>query len=361
MGHHRRDRSRPLCSAQAVIALRAFNRRFRLIRVFGQALSIHLALGFLIEGKAGVARRCRLRRASQTRFRNQVSMSESVVTESIVNTANPTPGSARNPMHAGGSDLRMLAQVEKWMAVIREITCEQQEPHFDIRGEPTMHSVSATVGPPHEIKIDESHRVLNPPASGGGYTFYVAFVVGLLATACGVAWFILYESALPFGLTSLTGNRDLVPKAISSGLEPSSNPPAARTPDTQTSDRMPTRDVIVREIAEAPQNPNISSASTKSVSTAPLSRLARKDSAAATVKEVRSRTKLTPAPETRPTTIEGWILREVVDGTAVIEGPNGVWKVTPGQTVPGVGRVDSIVRWGNRLIVATSSGLISTP
>ena len=326
MGHHRRDHSRPSCSAQAVIALRAFNRRFRLIRVFGQALSIHLALGFLIEGKAGVARRCRLRRASQTRFRNQVSMSESVVTESIVNTANPAPGSARNPMHAGGSDLRMLAQVEKWMAVIREITCEQQEPHFDIRGEPTMHSVSATVGPPHEIKIDESHRVLNPPASGGGYTFYVAFVVGLLATACGVAWFILYESALPFGLTSLTGNRDLVPKAISSGLEPSSNSPAARTPDIQTSDRMPTHDVIVREIAEAPQNPNISSASTKSVSTAPLSRLARKDSAAATVKEVRSRTKLTPTPETRPTIIEGWKLREVVDGTAVIEGPNGVWK-----------------------------------
>ena len=63
--------------------------------------------------------------------RNQVPMSESVVTESIVNTANPTPGSARNPMHAGGSDLRMLAQVEKWMAMIREINREQQsEPVF---------------------------------------------------------------------------------------------------------------------------------------------------------------------------------------------------------------------------------------
>jgi hypothetical protein len=294
-------------------------------------------------------------------------MSESVVTESIVNTANntanPAPDSARNPTHAGGSDLRMLAQVEKWMAVIREINREQQEPRFDIqaRGEPAINSVSATVGPPHEIKIDESHRVSNPPASGGGYTFYVALVVGLLVTACGVAWFILYESALPFGLTSvssLTGNRDLVPKGISSRLEQSSNSPAARTPDTQTSDRIPTHDAIVREIAEAPQNPNVSSAST---STAPLSRLARKDSTGATVKEVRTRTKLTPTPETRPTTIEGWTLREVVDGTAVIEGPNGVWKVTPGQTVPGVGRVESIVRWGNRLIVATSSGLISTP
>jgi hypothetical protein len=34
-------------------------------------------------------------------------------------------------MHAGASDLRMLAQVEKWMAMIREINREQQsEPVF---------------------------------------------------------------------------------------------------------------------------------------------------------------------------------------------------------------------------------------
>ena len=71
--------------------------------------------------------------------------------------------------------------------------------------------------------------------------------------------------------------------------------------------------------------------------------------------------KLTPAPETRPTTIAGWTLREVVDGTAVLQGPNGIWRVTRGDTVPGVGRVDSIVRWGNRWIVATTRGLISTP
>jgi hypothetical protein len=67
------------------------------------------------------------------------------------------------------------------------------------------------------------------------------------------------------------------------------------------------------------------------------------------------------APETRPTTIEGWTVREVVGGKAVLEGPNGIWKVTRGDTVPGVGTVDSIVRWGNRWIVATSSGLITTP
>jgi len=40
--------------------------------------------------------------------------------------------------------------------------------------------------------------------------------------------------------------------------------------------------------------------------------------------------------------------------------PNRVWTARRGDTIPGVGRVDTIVRWGNRWIVATSSGLIST-
>ena len=206
----------------------------------------------------------------------------------------------------------------------------------------------------------------------------MALILGLLATTCGVAWFIPYESALPFGLTSvigLTGNRDLSPKAISSSLEQSPNSSAARTPDNQNSDRSQIHDAIVREIArsapvEAAQNSNVPSISTTSVTAAPLARLASKDatvasprttSTGATVKRARTPTKLTPTPETRPTTIEGWTLREVVNGTAVIEGPSGVWKVTPGQTVPAIGRVDSIVRWGNRLVVATSRGLISTP
>jgi hypothetical protein len=73
------------------------------------------------------------------------------------------------------------------------------------------------------------------------------------------------------------------------------------------------------------------------------------------------RAKLTPSPETRPTTIAGWTVRDVANGTAVLEGPGGVRRAAPGDTVPGVGRIDSIVRWGNRWLVATSSGLISTP
>jgi hypothetical protein len=73
------------------------------------------------------------------------------------------------------------------------------------------------------------------------------------------------------------------------------------------------------------------------------------------------RAKLTPWPDTRPTTIAGWTVRDVTNGTAVLQGPGGVWRATPGATVPGVGRIESIVRWGNSWLVATSSGLISTP
>jgi hypothetical protein len=76
---------------------------------------------------------------------------------------------------------------------------------------------------------------------------------------------------------------------------------------------------------------------------------------------METRAKLTPIPETRPTTIEGWALREVTNGIAILEGPNGIWRVRRGDTVPGVGRIDSILHWGERWIVATSGGLISTP
>src|SRR5262249_11631048 len=155
----------------------------------------------------------------------------------------------------------------KWMAVIREIGREQQEARFDIqaRGETAASSASAKVESPYEIKIDESHRVLNSSGSRGGSAFYIALVVGLLATSCVVVWCILYESCLPFGLTvsGPTGSRDLNRKVISLGLEQSSNSPAARTPDSQTSDRNQVHDATVRDVArnapaDALQNPNVS-------------------------------------------------------------------------------------------------------
>jgi hypothetical protein len=259
-----------------------------------------------------------------------------------------------------------------------ELAANQVGFDLELRSEPAMNSGLATARRSHEIKIDESQRVLNSAASGDGHIFYVALIVGLLATF-GLAWIILNGSALPFDLASVGGsggNHHIGPKAVSSSLEPSPNAPSSLMPETQTENRLQIRDAIVREIgrdapAAAPKSPNLSSASTTSVSTAPLSPPASKHATVAErhtnltgarAEELRTPTKVTPVPETRPTTIKGWTLREVTNGTAaVLEGPNGVWRATPGQTVPGVGRVRAIVRWGDRLIVATSGGLISTP
>jgi len=69
---------------------------------------------------------------------------------------------------------------------------------------------------------------------------------------------------------------------------------------------------------------------------------------------------LAAPPETKPTTIPGWTVVDVRDGTAVLEGPDGIKMAARGDAIPGLGRIESIVRWGNRWIVATANGLIAT-
>jgi hypothetical protein len=145
--------------------------------------------------------------------------------------------------------------------------------------------------------------------------------------------------------------------------------------------RLATRPTIVRATdraaaAGAPAGPNLRSSTTRiahakpSRAVVPPAPSVRNyvppapppaPSMAASTAEPAMEARLTPVPETRPTTIDGWVLREVVNGTAVLEGPDGIRRVKRGDTVPGIGQVVAIFGWGNRLIVATSSGLISTP
>jgi hypothetical protein len=57
-------------------------------------------------------------------------------------------------------------------------------------------------------------------------------------------------------------------------------------------------------------------------------------------------------------TVEGWVLREVADGGALIEGRKGIYEVYAGDPVPGLGRVDAIRKQDGRWVVVTSKGLI---
>lgn len=56
--------------------------------------------------------------------------------------------------------------------------------------------------------------------------------------------------------------------------------------------------------------------------------------------------------------VDGWALRDVGNGGALIEGRGGVYEVYAGDPVPGLGRVDAIRRQDGRWVVVTSRGLI---
>ena len=57
-------------------------------------------------------------------------------------------------------------------------------------------------------------------------------------------------------------------------------------------------------------------------------------------------------------TVDGWILRDVANGGALIEGRQGIYEVYAGDPVPGLGRVDAIRRQDGHWVVVTSKGLI---
>ena len=62
--------------------------------------------------------------------------------------------------------------------------------------------------------------------------------------------------------------------------------------------------------------------------------------------------------QSKPATVEGWVVRDVYRGTALIEGRMGVIEVDQGDVVPGLGRVDAIRKQDGRWVVVTPKGLI---
>ena len=70
---------------------------------------------------------------------------------------------------------------------------------------------------------------------------------------------------------------------------------------------------------------------------------------------------IVPAAAGQPGKIEGWVVRDVRRGTALIEGRMGLIEVDQGDVVPGLGRVDAIRKQDGRWVVVTSKGLITPP
>ena len=134
--------------------------------------------------------------------------------------------------------------------------------------EPIVGGARPTVCRSSEIKIDESYKALNSPASSSGEKVYFALIVSILAATIGVTWIIVNASVLRFDLASvggLIGNLHLNSTAVSSSLGQSSNSSQDGMPEGQKGDRLQIHDTVVREagrdaIADALQSPNLSTA-----------------------------------------------------------------------------------------------------
>ena len=62
--------------------------------------------------------------------------------------------------------------------------------------------------------------------------------------------------------------------------------------------------------------------------------------------------------QVRPAIVEGWVIRDIFDGRAMVESRYGIFEVSPGAPLPGVGKVEAIRRQDGRWVVVTPKGLI---
>ncbi len=68
---------------------------------------------------------------------------------------------------------------------------------------------------------------------------------------------------------------------------------------------------------------------------------------------------IAPKQDDRPSVVNGWVLREVFRGGAMVENERmGMFEVVPGANLPGLGKVETIRRQDGRWVVVTPKGFI---
>ena len=62
--------------------------------------------------------------------------------------------------------------------------------------------------------------------------------------------------------------------------------------------------------------------------------------------------------QSKPAIVEGWVLRDIYRGRALVENRSGLYEVGPGGSLPGIGKVETITQQNGRWVVVTPKGLI---
>jgi hypothetical protein len=233
--------------------------------------------------------------------------------------------------------------------VLSRILSTSSQPSSEGRNEPSLTDQVETTAPEaafernREIRIDKRDRVVVAPARDVT-RHAITIIAGVLLVAL----------VLCLGWIGGLNSDFFTTKPASPPVKKVDADP----PDPAKSNRLPVQGSSASTIAATTGSAQEASKHRRQTTDPLLTKQAAK---APQPTVVERNTKPAPVPETRPTTIEGWTIRQVNGGTAVLEGPNGVWNARQGDAIPGVGKIESIVRWGSRWIVATSRGLISTP
>jgi len=202
----------------------------------------------------------------------------------------------------------------------------------------------------------------------GKRRFAAVAAVVALATVAGALGGALATSALIHGADVASGNHTLETSvaridadilALKAGLE--NNAKLGMNHFNKTSDRL---DRIEKAQAEPAAKLAKLGEAVDKLRAAPVPPPAPVAAAPAPAKEVTGSVS-PPAPATPPKpevgrlpTVEGWVLRDVANGGALIDGRRGIYEVYAGDFVPGLGRVDAIRRQDGRWVVVTSKGLI---
>lgn len=76
--------------------------------------------------------------------------------------------------------------------------------------------------------------------------------------------------------------------------------------------------------------------------------------------EPKSPAKAKPIAEDKPPVVDGWAVRDVYDGVAILENRRRrLAQVVPGDMLPGVGRVEAVERQGRNWVVVTRQGIVT--
>jgi hypothetical protein len=210
-----------------------------------------------------------------------------------------------------------------------------------------------------EVRAPNQDESLSSLVPGDGGGLRLGLVTGLLIAAFGLGWAWVSNPYLflKSDLTSTLVQQPPFSVAPQVDQETASGGPIGSQGSTPTGSDLGNYRVGGEPIHRADQG--VLNSEDASPSSAPKA-TAMKPAAVPLPPGKNVRHSLTPTPDTRPNTIQGWKVKHVSGGTVMLQGPDGVHKASVGDTVPGAGRIDSIVRWGGRLLVATSKGLITT-